>query len=123
MTAERPRVLVVDDDALVRRVLGLVLRGGPWDVVVLDGGEAALQRLHAEAFDVVVTDIRMPKVGGLELARWLHEHRPATRVVLVTGFATDDDEHDIARLGARLQRKPFEGSTLVSLLKELLSGS
>lgn len=121
MNAERPRVLVVDDDALVRRVLGLVLRGGPWDVVVLDGGEVALRRLHDEIFDLVVTDIRMPKVNGLDLARWLHEHRPATRVVLVTGFATDEDEHDIARLGARLQRKPFEGSALVSLMKEMLS--
>ena len=120
MSATR-RVLFVDDDELVRRVLSLVLAPCPWETVVLGSGADALKRVAEEVFDVVVTDIRMPQVSGLDLALWLRDHRPRTRVVLVTGFATTEDEQEIAGLGAMLLRKPFEGPTLIALLQDLMA--
>jgi DNA-binding response OmpR family regulator len=119
----RPRVMLVEDDALVRRVLGLVLRGAPWDVVVHAGGAEALEQLAREPFDVVVTDVRMPVVSGLDVARWCRTNRPATRVVLITGFTADDDEDGLTELGTALLRKPFEGSELVALVRALLERS
>lgn len=112
------RILVVDDDALVRRVVRRIAAEFG-DARAEADGASALRVLETSAFDLVVSDIRMPPPDGLELAVWLREHQPDTRVLLVSGFANAEDESTIADLGASLLRKPFDARTL----RDAIAGS
>jgi DNA-binding NarL/FixJ family response regulator len=94
------RVLIVDDDPLVRSALTLML-GGQSDVEVVGeapDGRAGLAACEALAPDVVLMDIRMPVLGGLEATRELHRRPDPPRVIVLTTF--DADEHVIGALGA-----------------------
>jgi signal transduction histidine kinase/CheY-like chemotaxis protein len=83
------RCLVVDDEEEVGRVLGDVLRtGGHRAVVLTDGGEA-ITRFRAEPFDLVLTDLAMPRVSGWQVAQAVKEVAPTVPVVLVTGFGVE----------------------------------
>ena len=122
MTTERShdvRVLVVDDDALVLRVVEQIVRLRSQDVSRCQDAESALEQLRARDFDLVVTDLKMPGMSGLELATWITEERPNTRVVIMTGLAGYEDEVAIECLGARLVRKPFDAKELLSVIDEL----
>ncbi len=84
------KILVVDDDPLLRQALRDILRVDGHEVVVADGGEAGndafLAALNGRAFHVVITDLGMPKIDGLELARRVKTQSPTTPVVLLTGW-------------------------------------
>jgi CheY-like chemotaxis protein len=89
VAAERPRVLVIDDDPAVGTVLARLLRAD-CDVTVVTGGADALRRLAAgERFDVLITDVMMPVMTGLELRDRLLATQPdqARRIVFITGGA------------------------------------
>ena len=94
------RVLVVDDDAAMRETL-LQTLGSDLDVVAADSGEHALSMLARTAPDVILTDVRMPGLDGLELLRLLRERAPAVDVILMSAF--DDMPTVVAamREGAR----------------------
>jgi CheY-like chemotaxis protein len=99
------RVLLVEDDPLVRRTLQIIVRELTSDFVVAEDGAEAMEILGRERFDVVVSDLRMPRVTGLQLLRWIRNEHPTTPVLLITGFAVD--EESIRQLGGELLRKPF----------------
>jgi DNA-binding NtrC family response regulator len=95
-----PRVLIVDDDPGQRSLLDSFLGGQGFKTVVVDSGERALEKLRAEPFDMMVSDVRMPGLSGLEtmrLARKEHAHLP---ILLVTAFADIRDAIDAIRDGA-----------------------
>jgi EAL domain-containing protein (putative c-di-GMP-specific phosphodiesterase class I) len=79
------RVLIVDDEVSVLRVLGRVLRGAGHDVVAESSGHAAMARLAEGTFDVVLSDLSMPGMNGIELLRAVREHDLDVPVVLMTG--------------------------------------
>ena len=83
------RCLVVDDEAEVGRVLGDVLQTSGHRVVVLADGASAIAQLRAEPFDVVFTDLAMPRVSGWQVAQAVKEIAPTVPVVLVTGFGVE----------------------------------
>jgi len=83
------RCLVVDDEAEVGRVLGDVLQTSGHRAVVLTDGAAAIAQLRAEPFDLVFTDLAMPRVSGWQVAQAVKEIAPAVLVVLVTGFGVE----------------------------------
>jgi len=83
------KCLVVDDEAEVGRVLGDVLQTSGHRVVVLTDGAAAIAQLRAEPFDVVFTDLAMPRVSGWQVAQAVKEIAPTVPVVLVTGFGVE----------------------------------
>lgn len=92
MTDQPIRVLVVDDEELVRTGLRLVLGSDPGIQVVAEAadGEQALHRVRADRPDVVLMDIRMPRMDGLAALRRLRSDHPALAVVMLTTFDTDD---------------------------------
>ncbi len=116
------RILVVDDDDLVRRVVQRVAREFG-EVVVEGDGAGALRALGAQAFDLVISDIRMPPPDGLELAAWVQRERPGTRVLLISGFARSEDEAAIAVLDAVLLRKPFDAGALRTSIAAALAAA
>jgi CheY-like chemotaxis protein len=83
------RCLVVDDEEEVGTMLGDVLETGGHRVVVLTDGAEAIARFRAEPFDLVFTDLAMPRVSGWQVAQAVKEIAPAVPVVLVTGFGVE----------------------------------
>jgi len=86
-----PTVLVVDDSPVDRRVLsGILQKNTELDVHQAADGAAALEQMESQVPDIVVTDLQMPQMDGLELVRAIREHHSEVPVVLVTGFGSED---------------------------------
>jgi two-component system response regulator PilR (NtrC family) len=103
------RVLVVDDEQSMRELLGIMLRQVGYDVTLADGGEAAVQALRTDAFDLVITDLRMRKIDGIAVLRAAKEHSPRTVVLVVTAFASTETAVEAMKLGAYdYVTKPFK---------------
>lgn len=119
------RVLIVDDDALVRSVVARVLEGQGFDVQQAHDGRAGLEALRRETFELVITDLRMPQLGGERLIEALRSVRPDLPILAISGMHVQGDpraEAEMARLGAtRTLAKPFEGFELLALVHELLA--
>ena len=96
------RVLVADDQVLFRRGLGAVL-GAEEDILVVaeaGDGEAAVDRASETAPDVVLMDVRMPRVNGIEAARRIRELLPSTRILMLTISDEEDDLYEAIKAGA-----------------------
>lgn len=96
---ERPRVLVVEDRPSVRTLVATVLERG-YEVTAVGGGAEALEALGGAAYDVVLTDVRMPGATGFDVLRGVRERSPRTAVVLMTAYATVPDAVTAVKLGA-----------------------
>jgi DNA-binding NtrC family response regulator len=107
------RILVVDDDRHVVDYLLEMLEEAGFDVDGTDDPVAALERLASEPFDLVVADVEMPNLRGLELMRRIHAVRPRILVILITAFGTIDLAVECLRSGAAdFVTKPFDFSVL-----------
>src|SRR5881396_1920282 len=103
------RVLVVDDERSMRELLAIMLKQAGHDVTVADGGEAAIRALQSNAFDLVITDLRMRQVDGLAVLRAAKEHSPQTVVLVITAFASTETAVEAMKLGAYdYITKPFK---------------
>ena len=115
-------ILLAEDDASLRAVLARSLRASGHVVVDVDDGIDALPHLRAGMFDVLVTDIVMPGIDGLELARRAARLAPGIRVLFITGFAAVAlKARETPDLGGRVLSKPFHLRELVSELDRLLA--
>jgi serine phosphatase RsbU (regulator of sigma subunit)/ABC-type transporter Mla MlaB component len=96
-----PTFLVVDDDAMVRKIVtrGLA-RLAPAEVLEVEDGVAAQEVLREKSVDVVVTDVLMPNMSGLELMKWAQEHCPEPLWIVLSGLETFDAAVDALQLGA-----------------------
>src|SRR5437016_9800198 len=103
------RVLVVDDERSMRELLAIMLRQAGHDVTVADGGSGAIEALNSEAFDLVITDLRMREIDGLAVLRAAKEHSPQTVVLVITAFASTETAVEAMKLGAYdYLTKPFK---------------
>jgi CheY-like chemotaxis protein len=107
------RVLVVEDEPSVRSLVGNVLLGEHYRVMVARDGEEALRLIEAERepFDLIVTDLAMPKVGGATLAQRLRERGNAPRFLFISGYS-DHTPMDLLPYG-KLLSKPFTPAQLL----------
>jgi two-component system response regulator HydG len=94
------RLLLVDDDAASRSTLETILKRDGHDVFTAEGGPAALEVFAEQPLDVVVTDLQMPEMSGVELMQRLHERDKQLPVIIVTGFADLDSAIEALRAGA-----------------------
>lgn len=102
------KVLVVDDDAVIGRSFDRVLADKGYDVSTALNGKDALNKCSGEDYDVVFTDIRMPGMDGLEVARRIKAKAPWTPVVIITGYGTEENEAEARVLGVNgFVRKPL----------------
>jgi len=103
------RILVVDDEASMRDLLAITLRRAGYEVAMADGGEAAIEHLRREAFDLVVTDLRMRGTDGMAVLRAARELAPEAIVVVVTAYASTETAVEAMKLGAYdYLTKPFK---------------
>ena len=120
MTRNGGRVLIVDDLSDMRSLLRDIL-APRHDVVLAPDGMVAYARLEAAAFDVVLTDVRMPGPDGFELARLIRKKWPLTEVVFMTAFASIPEAVDALRLGAYdYVAKPFHPDDVTLLVARAL---
>ena len=102
------RVLIVDDEKVAVRNLEHVMKKEGYEVVATQSGGNALAHLEAQPFDVVLTDLRMEKVDGMQILRRCRETSPDTEVIVITGFATLESAVDAMKHGAYYYiAKPF----------------
>ena len=112
-------VLVAEDEPLVRDLAVSVLEGGGFAVRSAANGQDALELFerHAEAIDVVVTDMVMPEIGGKELAARVLERRPETPIVYMSGYTDEAPAGDPEGGAPTFLQKPFSAETLVSTVR------
>jgi two-component system, NtrC family, response regulator PilR len=105
----KARVLVVDDEKSMRDLLSITLEKEGYDVATAAGGEPAIEALRRDPTDVVITDLRMPKVDGLQVLRTAKEISPDMAVIVVTAVASTETAVEAMKLGAYdYITKPFK---------------
>jgi DNA-binding NtrC family response regulator len=95
----RPRILIVDDEERFRTTLGKLLGARGLEVVTLGSGIEALQELRDKPYDVIVLDVRMPEMNGIETLAAIKKINPVIEVIILTGHASVDAAVDIMKLG------------------------
>ena len=99
--AMRPKLLVVEDDALARKNLQHILeRGGEYQVTAAADGAEALELLDKQEYELVLTDLRMEKVDGMQVLAAVRQRHPQTEVIMLTAFASVDSAIEAMKLGA-----------------------
>jgi two-component system response regulator AtoC len=118
MTQETATVLLVDDDPAVAKVLGALLHQEGIESQSVESGAAALRALDLRPFDVVVTDLRMPQMDGLQLLAKILERWPEQAVVMLTAHATVATAVEAMKVGARdFMLKPFDADEVVDVVR------
>ena len=118
-TADRPLVLVVDDDQAVLTMLGRVAQREGYDVLTCSGGRQALEELQRKKVDLLLVDVLMPDVNGLDVIRAVHDTHQHCQIIVMSGQATIDSAVEAVKLGARdYLTKPFD----LHRLRDLLAG-
>jgi DNA-binding SARP family transcriptional activator/CheY-like chemotaxis protein len=117
----RPAVLVVEDDRVTRTILERFLADAGYEVAVADNGADALLQIGARRFDVIVSDISMPTLDGLQLLEVLRERRVPTPAIFITAVAGSEVEVRGLQLGAAdFLRKPIQKDVLLARIKNVL---
>jgi len=118
------KILLVEDDPAIVVTLNRVLTDEGYEVTVEKRGDAGLARAKGETFDVVVTDLKLPGLNGLELVRALHVARPRLPIILMTAHGTTETAIEATQSGAYdYLVKPFEIPELLGLLEQAVTAS
>ncbi|NMB75737.1 MAG: sigma-54-dependent Fis family transcriptional regulator [Myxococcales bacterium] len=111
------RILIADDEANICKVLSATLQREGYQVVSARDGEEAIAQLSKETFQVVVTDLKMPKVDGMEVLGWVQRNRPDVPVIIITAHGTVDNAVQALKKGAfDYITKPFEKQDLIAVI-------
>ena len=110
---EAIEILVVDDEPIACKRLKTALEKAQYVVDVASSGEDAIERLRSKAYDVVVTDIRMDDVDGIQVLDAVRSSHPRTKTILITGYATVEVAREALAKGAfDFIAKPFQPKDL-----------
>ncbi len=113
------KILVVDDEEIALRNLKHILKGHNFDVVTVNNGAGALKLITETDFEVVLTDLRMAKVDGMQILRECKQLRPLAEVIMITGYATVDSAIEAMKHGAyHYIPKPFRNEEVRKVVAE-----
>jgi len=120
----RATVLVADDEQSMRDAIFQVLGPEGYQVTDVESGDAALAAIKSRPFDLVILDLRMPRVDGLEVLRRIQQDSPGTAAVVITGYATVESAVEAMKLGAAdFLPKPFTPDVLRLTVSRALRGA
>ena len=117
---ESKKILIVDDESEMRMALETTLKREKFQLICAEDGKQALDKMEDDDFDLILTDVRMPKVNGLELLRAVKERSPKTQVVMMTAYGTIDNAVEAMKEGAfdyLIKGSGFSADVLVSTVK------
>ena len=111
--SDSPRILLAEDEEAMRTYLARALTNAGYEVRAVDRGTEAIPLLESERFDLLLSDIVMPEMDGIELAHGCAEISPHTRVMFITGFAAVSLRASREQPEAKVLSKPFHLRDLV----------
>lgn len=115
------RLLVVEDDTNVRNFCARLLRHNGYDAATAENGRVAVEMLRAKRYDLVLTDLQMPEMGGIELLQYLHDQHPDVDKLVFTAFAEVDTARQALKLGAfDYLTKPIDADDLERAVRKCL---
>src|SRR3954463_12740952 len=118
------KILLIEDDAAIATTLRRILADEGHDVLLEQRGDRGLDRSRNEAFDVVITDLRLPGLNGLDLVRELHAAKPLLPIIVMTAHGTTETAIEATKFGAyEYLIKPFEMPALIELVGKALENS
>jgi ATP-dependent Lon protease len=118
---KRPRILVVDDEEIARKNLEHILTKDDYVVITASNGAEAIEKLEATDFDIVLTDLKMEKVGGIDVLERTKVKYPDTKVILITAYASIDSAIEAMKKGAfHYIAKPFKLDEVRSVVKQAI---
>jgi len=118
---EAERIMVVDDDGVIRAGLQRILSAEGYQVETISSGRLAMERLEQERFALLITDLKMPRMNGLELLQSVRASQPDLPVILITGYAAIDNAVEVMRSGAAdYLAKPFANDEIVEKVRRAL---
>lgn len=115
------RVLVIDDEAIVRISCQRVLIPEGYDVVVTSRGDEAITLLEREPFDIVLTDLKMPDMDGIEVLKIIKKQHPGVQVIIITGYGTISTAVQAIKMGAyEYIEKPFTPEDILNVVTKAM---
>jgi DNA-binding NtrC family response regulator len=115
------KLLVIDDEPAIREGVRRILESESFQVETFANGHAALERIKQEPFDLVVTDLKMPGISGMEVLKAIKEIQPDLPVIFITGYSSVDSAVEVMKLGAvDYIAKPFTPEEMLQTVKTAL---
>ncbi|HZY10434.1 MAG TPA: response regulator [Bacteroidota bacterium] len=120
--ADKSRILVVDDEEALRTVLSSELTGAGYEVSSAADGDEAISIVQNKKFDLILLDIKMPKVDGFEVLKFVKPKYPAIKIIMLTGFADLKNAIESKKHGAEdFVSKPYDLVDLLTTIERVLS--
>jgi CheY-like chemotaxis protein len=117
---EKGRILVLDDDPIVTLSCKRILGAEGYSISTVEKGEDALNRLSKEEFDLLISDVRLPDISGMEVLKEARVIKPKTDVVIITGYPTLEDAKESTKLGAaEYIEKPFTPDFMLNVARKV----
>ena len=118
---EETKVLVVDDEAVIREGIRRILENSDFQVETCASGRLALEMIQEKDFDLVITDLKMPGMGGMEVLKTIKILQPEVPVLIITGYSTVDTAVEAMKNGAvDYVAKPFTPEALLEKVAKAL---
>ena len=115
------KLLVIDDEPAIREGVRRILESDSYKVETFASGQAALERIKQEAFDLVITDLKMPGLSGTDVLKSIKEIHPDLPVIFITGYSSVDNAVEVMKLGAvDYIAKPFTPEEMLRVIKTAL---
>lgn len=120
---ERAQILVVDDEERMRNLLKKVLNKQDFSVETASNGKEALRKIQENPFDIIIADVRMPEMNGMEVLKAVKETRPEISMIIMTAFGSIDSAVEAMKKGAYdYITKPFKMSEISIVVQKALEG-
>lgn len=120
-TAPKTRILIVDDDPAVLKLLGIAIASFGFEFAAARNGREAITTLQKQEFEIIITDMMMPEVDGMQLLEHVKKNYPRTDVIVVTGYTGTFSYMDVVRAGASdFITKPFNFDELEAKINRII---
>lgn len=116
------RLLIVDDEEDIRAILRATLFRYVGEIEEACDGEDASQKLKAQHFDLVISDVNMPRKSGLQLLKWIQEEKISTNVIMVSGYGDSGMMAEAKKYGAvDFLNKPWDRTEIVTAVQKIVA--
>lgn len=118
---EKSRILVVDDEEALRYLLSSELAAEGYEVETAGDGDEAIESIKQKDYDVVLLDIKMPRVDGFEVLRFIKQNKPEIKVIMLTAYADVKNAIEALKLGASdFVSKPYDLEDILTSINRAL---